>query len=68
MKRIFIIAVTAICFAACNNESKNDQSGTDTANSVVLPENRSSDSLAIPSDSLTTPRRDSAGMRKDSAR
>jgi uncharacterized lipoprotein NlpE involved in copper resistance len=51
MKRLCIVLAAAFCFAACGNNSSSEPRGTDTANSVVLPANRSSDSLAVPGDS-----------------
>lgn len=48
---IIIVSITA-----CNsNGSKDQPSGTDTSNSIVLPEDRSSDSLTA------TPNADSTG-------
>lgn len=70
MKRICLALAIATCFAACGNNSNSEGNGADSANSITLPEDRSSDSLAIP-DSVTSPRpggADSMGMRKDSAR
>lgn len=69
MKRICIVFAIATCFAACGNNSDSEKTETDSNSSVTLPEDRSSDSLAIP-DSITSPRpgADSMGMRKDSAR
>ena len=68
MKRICILLAVATCFAACGSNAEGDATGTDTTNSVTLPENRSSDSLVVP-DSTTIPSRmgaDSTGVRKDS--
>ncbi|MCG2614038.1 hypothetical protein LZZ85_07085 [Terrimonas sp. NA20] len=48
MKKILAVAIVVIGFSACNNEADNEHPGTDTANSIVLPKDRSTDSLAIP--------------------
>lgn len=62
MKRILLIFAFATCFVACGNNASTDQSAGDSANNVVLPENRSSDTLAFPSDSSgTTP----GGVKSD---
>lgn len=63
MKKIYAALLVAICFAACNSEAGNEHPGTDTANSVVLPKNRSTDSLAVPPQAT-----DSTGAGSDSAK
>ncbi len=54
MKKILAVAIVVIGFTACNNEADNGHPGTDTANSIVLPKNRSTDSLAVPPQNADT--------------
>ncbi len=59
-----VALVLIITITACNsNGSKNQPSGTDTSNSIVLPEDRSSDSLAAAPGSANI---DSSGQRQQS--
>jgi len=59
MKYLFL-AIALSCLIACSNESNSNQQETDTANRILLPENRSSDSPAI-----TPVSPDTAGRGKD---
>ncbi|MBO9657564.1 MAG: hypothetical protein J7527_01950 [Chitinophagaceae bacterium] len=61
MRKIYAALMVVICFTACNSEANNEHPGTDTANSVVLPKNRSTDSLAVPPQAT-----DSTGAGSDS--
>ncbi len=63
MKKIYAALIMMICFTACNSEAGNEHPGTDTANSVVLPKNRSTDSIAV-APQVT----DSTGAGSDSAK
>ncbi|MET0466725.1 MAG: hypothetical protein ABW007_26430 [Chitinophagaceae bacterium] len=54
MKKIYAAFILMICFTACNSEAANEHPGTDTANSIVLPKNRSTDSLAVPPQAADT--------------
>jgi hypothetical protein len=63
MKKIYAAFILVICFTACNSEASNEHPGTDTANSIVLPKDRSTDSLAVPPQSA-----DSTGSSPDSAK
>lgn len=76
MKKIFLFFAASIIIVACNNNADNEGTATDSANNVVLPENRSSDSLAVPPQTSTDSTRmadsaratDKTRVRKDSAK
>jgi len=60
---------------ACSNNADNQGTGTDSSSNVVLPENRSSDSLAVPPQTSDSARmadsarvKDNTRIRKDSAK
>lgn len=48
MKKILIVFAVSVIAVACTNNANNKATTADSANNVVLPENRSSDSLAVP--------------------
>ncbi len=48
MKKILLIFAISVIAIACTNNANNKATTSDSANNVVLPENRSSDSLAVP--------------------
>lgn len=48
MKKILLIFAVSVIAVACTNNANNKATTSDSANNVVLPENRSSDSLAVP--------------------
>lgn len=57
MKKIFLtLMIGGFLLASCGNEADNaNESGTDSTNSIILPENRSSDSAALRSDTSQYP-------------
>jgi len=71
MKKVFLMLAVGFFVASCGNNADKEEGNTDTSNAVVLPEGRSSDSLAAPgatgSDTMRS-MSDSAGLRRDSAR
>lgn len=48
MKKILLIFAVSVITVACTNNANDKATTSDSANNVVLPENRSSDSLAVP--------------------
>lgn len=65
MKAVILLICLSVSMLACTNNADNQGTGVDSSNTVILPAGRSSDSLAVPNDTMSSSPADSTAMKSD---